>query len=146
MKECVKKDKAVIEKFKEYDVPIDKIDDVHVEFADLDVSAKTKDKKIYLNREMLNPDSKVKDPTHYLAHELTHYLQQLTGNTAGHQSVEDYLDKPTELEAFQVQVDFKERHEGEDEADEYVEDLMDHHDIDDEGERKEKKKELKDEG
>jgi len=126
MKECVKKDKAVIEKFKKYNVSIDEIDNVHVEFTDLDVSAKTKDKKIYLNREMLHPDSKVKDPTHYLAHELTHYLQQVTGNVAGHKSVENYLDKPTELEAFQVQVDFKERHEGEDEADKYVEELHNH--------------------
>jgi hypothetical protein len=53
MKKCVKKDSAVIEKFKEYGMPIDKVDDVHVEFKDLDVSAKTKDRKIYLNKKML---------------------------------------------------------------------------------------------
>jgi hypothetical protein len=142
MKECVKKDSAVIEKFKEYDIPIDKIDGVHVEFKDLDVSAKTKNAKIYLNKKMLEPDSKIKDPTHYLAHELTHWLQQTTGNVAGHK-VEDYLDKPTEVEAFQVQIEFKEKHEGEEEADEYVEELLDHHDIDSKKEREEKADELK---
>jgi hypothetical protein len=142
MKECVKKDSTVIEKFKEYDMPIDKVDNVHVEFDDLDVSAKTKDKKIYLNRAMLESDSNVKDPTHYLAHELTHWLQQMTGNTEGHE-VKDYLEKPTEVEAFQVQVEFKEDHEGKEEADKYVEELLDYHDVDDEKEREEKTDELK---
>jgi len=129
MKECVKKDPTVIEKFKEYDVSIDEIDNVHVSFEDLDVSAKTKDKKIYLNRKMLDSDSEVKDPTHYLAHEMVHFLQQSTGNTQGHE-VKDYLSKPTELEAFEVQIDFKEEHEGEKEKDKYVEELLDHHDKD----------------
>lgn len=127
MKKCVKKDPAVIQKFKEYNVPVDKIDDVFVKFDDLDVSAKTKNRKIYLNRKMLGPDSEIKDPTHYLAHELTHWLQQICNNTQGH-AVEDYLSKPTEEEAFQVQIDFKERNEGEREADRYVEELLDHHD------------------
>lgn len=143
MKKCVKKDPAVIQKFKEYNIPIDKIDGVFVKFDDLDVSAKTKNKKIYLNRKMLNPDSEIKDPTHYLAHELTHWLQQTTGNTAGHQYVKEYLDKPTEMEAFQVQIDFKKRHEGDEEADEYVEELLDHHNIDNKKEREEKTDELK---
>ena len=145
MKECVKKDPAVIKKFKEYGVPIDKIDDIHVEFADLDVSAKTKDQKIYINRSMLDPDSKIKDPTPYLAHELTHVLQQMTGNTEGHKATDDYLHKPTEQEAFKVQVEFKERNEGEEEANDYVESLLDHHDKGGK-ERKELKKILKDEG
>jgi hypothetical protein len=73
-----------------------------------------------------------------------HWLQQTTGNVAGHKTVDEYLDKPTEMEAFQVQIDFKERHEGEEEADEYIEDLLDHHDIKDKDEREEKAEELKD--
>ena len=144
MKKQVKSDPDVKAKFKEYDIPLDAINDVHVEFADLDVSAKTKDGKIYLNEKMLGSDSEVKDPTHYLAHELVHFLQQLTGNTAGHKLVDDYLEKPTEVEAFQVQVKFKERHEGEDEAAEYVEDLLDHHDVKDPKDRKDKKEEIQD--
>ena len=50
MKSRVKKDPAVIDKFEEYGIPIDEIDNIHVEFKELDVSAKTKDRKIYLNK------------------------------------------------------------------------------------------------
>jgi len=144
MKRRVKRDPDVQEKFREYGVDLDEIDDIQVEFCDLDVSAKTKDQKIQLNRAMLNPDNDIGDPAHYLAHELVHVLQQITGNIIGHFMVDDYLDKPTELEAFQVQVKFKERHESKEEADEYIESLLDHHDIDDPKERSEKQKELRD--
>lgn len=128
MRARVKNDPDVQAKFKEYDIPMEMIDDVSIEFDDLDVSAKTKDKKIYLNKNMLDADSEVDDPTHYLAHEIIHVLQQLTGDTAGHDLVEDYLMKPTEQSAFQVQIKFKEREEGNEAADEYIEDLLDHHD------------------
>jgi hypothetical protein len=143
MRQKVKQDPEVQKKFKEYGVPLDKIDAVHVEFADLPVSAKTKDKKIYLNRKMLDADSDVKDPTHYLAHEIVHFLQQWTGNTSGHKQVKDYLEKPTEEEAFEVQIDYKKRHEGEEEAERYTEDLLDYHGVEGK-ERKEKKEELMD--
>ena len=49
MKEKVKKDPEMIAKFKEYNIPISDIDTVSVTFCPLDVSAKTKNKKIYLN-------------------------------------------------------------------------------------------------
>lgn len=127
MKERVKKDPAVIKKFHEYNVPIDDIYKVEVCFAPLDVSAKTKDMKIYINESMLDDDSEVKDPTAYLVHELTHYLQQRTGKTKGHQMVSEYMDKPTEQEAFKIQIDFKKRNEGKEEAKKYKEDLLDHH-------------------
>ena len=143
MKDKVKKDPDVIKKFQEYNVPINDIDKVYVDFKELPVSAKTKNKKIYLNIAMLDPKTQIKDPSHYLAHELTHYLQQRTGNTEGHNAVDEYLDKPTEQEAFALQLDYKERHEGKEEADEYLENLLDHHDYHGK-ERKEKRKELKD--
>jgi len=142
MKEKVKKDPALIDKFKEYNVSLDDIDGVHVEFCPLDVSAKTKDKKIYLNENMLANDKEdLSDPMHYLIHELVHFLQQKTG--LGDRGTHDteYLDKPTEEEAFQVQIDFKKREEGKEDADEYVEGLLDHHDLDGK-KRKNKKKEL----
>lgn len=143
MKDRVKKDPAIIEKFKEYDVPLDDIDNVHVEFCPLDVSAKTKDKKIYLNEKMLanDKDPESNDPTHYLVHELMHYLQQLTGKKCKGPKDANYLDKPTEEEAFQVQIDFKKRIESPDEADEYLEGLLSHHDLEGK-ERKEKKEDL----
>lgn len=139
MREHVKKDPEMQKKFKEYGVPIEDIDDVHISFCDLDVSAKTKDRKIYLNESMLADDSPVDDPTHYLIHELVHYLQQKTGkNMKKHRDEEEYLDKETEEEAFKTQIDFKKREESEEEAEEYVEKLLDHHDM--KGKKRDKKK------
>lgn len=140
MKDKVKKDPVVIKKFKEYGIPLNDIDKIHVEFCPLDVSAKTKNRKIYINERMLADDGQ--DPTHYLVHELMHYLQQTTGKNRGGEA-NDYLDKPTEQEAFEAQIDFKKREESPEEAEEYTEGLLDHHELDGE-ERKEKKEELMD--
>lgn len=129
MKERIKEDPAIQEKFKEYGIPISQIDDVHVEFAELEVSAKTKNKKIYINKKLLDKDD-IKDPTHYLAHEITHYLQQLTGNVGSHNTDDDYLDLPTEEEAFEVQVEYKKEHEGEQAAEKYVDELTSYHGLD----------------
>ena len=142
MRARIKTDPAVIAKFKKYDVPIDELDNVHIEFTELDVSAKTKDKKIYLNRKMLEPESDVDDPTHYVVHEIVHFLQQLVGDTSGHNETDDYLHKETEQAAFSVQYDFKKRNEGKEEADTYVEDLLSHHDKSGK-ERSELRKEIK---
>jgi hypothetical protein len=139
MREIAKNDPAIKEKFKEYGVPINDIDNIHIEFCDLDVSAKTKNMRIYINKNMLDDKSKVKDPTHYLIHELVHYLQQKTGKNSSKndQNVEEYLDKPSEEEAFQTQIDYKKREESVEEAEEYVEDLLNYHDI--KGKKKDKK-------
>lgn len=143
MRKVVKQDPGLIKKFKEYKVPIEEIDEVHVEFCDLDVSAKTKDTKIYLNKKLLDKYPE-EDPTHYLIHELVHYLQQKTGkNTSEEYEARDYLDRPSEEEAFETQVEFKKREEGEEEAEEYIDGLLDFHDIRGK-ERKEKKEELLD--
>jgi len=140
MRGHVKNDPEMQKKFKEYGVPLDDLDDVPISFCDLDVSAKTKDKKIYLNESMLADDSPVDDPTHYLVHELVHYLQQVTGkNMDKHRGESEYLDKETEEEAFKTQIDFKKREESEEEAEEYVENLLDHHDF--EGKKRDEKKE-----
>lgn len=145
MRDRAKNDPELIKKFKEYGVPLDDIDTVSIVFCDLDVSAKTKDKKIYINKAMLDKDSPVGDPTHYLIHELVHYLQQKTGeNLNPIDKNEDYLDKDTEEEAFKTQIDFKKRTEGDEEAETYVEKLLDHHGLDG-SDRKEKKKDLLDE-
>jgi hypothetical protein len=90
---------------------------------------------------MLDKDSDVGDPTHYLVHEIVHYLQQTTGKTKGHKEVKDYLDKPTEEEAFEAQIDYKRREESPEDAVEYTEDLLDYHKIKGK-EREEKEEEL----
>lgn len=144
MKKSIKEDPSVIKKFKEYDVSLDEIDDMHVEFCELEVSAKTKDCKVYLNQKMLDPDSDVKDPTMYLAHEILHVLQQMTGNTDGHSEVDDYLNKTTEQEAFQVQYKYISKADGKDDANDYIDSLLDHHNKDGD-ERERLKVELTDE-
>jgi hypothetical protein len=139
MKRRVKSDPVVIKKFKEYGVSIADIDKVHVEFCSLDVSAKTKDRKIYINENMLEDGAQ--DPTHYLVHELTHYLQQSKNVNRINNNTDQYLEKPTEEEAFRAQIEFKKKHDGEDEAEKYTENLLDYHNYDGK-KRKEKKKEL----
>lgn len=139
MKEQAKEDPVIIDKFKEYGVPLDEIDSVSVKFCPLDVSAKTKNEEIFLNEKMLADDSTVDDPTHYLIHELIHYLQQSTGKHNCKNDNADYLDLDTEEEAFKAQIDYKKREESEEEADEYVEGLLDHHEF--EGKRRKDKKE-----
>ncbi|HEA46218.1 MAG TPA: hypothetical protein ENH99_00355 [Candidatus Pacearchaeota archaeon] len=142
MREIAKNDSGVIEKFKEYDISLDDIDTVYIDFVSLPVSAKTKDKKIYLNEKFLEKKEPIEFSIPYVIHELMHYLQQKTGKVdRQEQEGEDYLDKDTEEEAFSAQVDFKQREESPAEALRYVEQLLDHHDIDGK-ERKEKKEEL----
>lgn len=137
LKQEVKQDKTLRDKFEEYNVPIDEVDGVAVVFEKLPVSAKTKDMKIYLNEDMLDPNSEI-DPTEYLIHELVHYLQQRCGETEGHNATDDYLEKPTEEEAFKAQIDYKEESNGEEDAEEYVDGLLDYHDY--KGKKRERKK------
>lgn len=138
MKEKVKTDEKVIDKFEEYGVDIALLDDVHVEFIDLDVSAKTKDTKIFINKKLVEQGH---NPTHYLVHEMIHFLQQHTGHTDPKKGEKDYMDRETEMEAFQSQVDFKKREDSPSDAEDYVDNLLDYHDIDGK-ERKDKKDEL----
>jgi len=41
----------------------------------------------------------------------------------------DYLDRPDEIEAFQFQIEFDEEARGENDAVEYVEELVDYHEV-----------------
>jgi len=136
MKDKAKEDPGLKEVFREYGLDMCEIDDVSVEFAALDVSAKTKDMAIFINEKFIDEDH---DPTHYLIHELVHYCQQKTGKTEGHQNVEEYLDKPTEEEAFKTQIEFKRVEDGEEESEDYLDSLLDHHDFT--GKKREDKKE-----
>jgi hypothetical protein len=141
MRSAAKKDPGLKAKFREYGLDTDELDEIKIAFGDLDVSAKTKNLRITLNRKLLTPaESAFEQSMPYLIHEAIHVAQQLTGNLQGAQA-KDYLDKATELESFKAQVDYKKRNEGEDEAKDYVEELLDYHDV--EGKkRKEKRKKL----
>ena len=137
MKANLKKDPIAKKFFKKYKLPISIINKAKVYFDDIDVSAKTVNKIIILNRKLLNTD--IKTIESYLIHEMVHLNQQITGKTKGHNSAKDYLDKPTEIEAFKAQIQFKEKEDGPKEAEKYVNDLLDYHGL--EGDKKKDKKE-----
>lgn len=138
-KSFIKKDKVMIKTFKEYGVDINEIDFIPTYFKDLDVSAKTDHGIVYLNYKLLTDGDFFKDFS-YLIHEYTHWLQQTTGNKPT-QSSDDgsYLDNPAEQEGFQNQIDFISDHFGDEEANDYVDNLLDHHDITSKDEKDDKK-------
>ena len=109
--------------FEYYNIPLEKIHDVRISFGDLDVSAKTKNKEITINESFLVDG--FEEDMHYVVHELVHYLQQHTGDVKGYEDLgsQDYLDKPTEVEAFSYQVQFMRDQYGDEKAEEYVEDF-----------------------
>lgn len=139
IKHAAKRDSTVISKFKEYGVPISYIEKINICFCNMNVSAKTKNKNIYLNNALITK-SNFSGIMSYVVHELTHVLQQLTGKTYGIQKA-DYLEKDTEVEAFEAQIEFKENREGPRSANKYVDDLLDYHNYTG-AKRVEKKKEL----
>lgn len=140
-KEYLKCVPSVQAMFEYYEVPLDHIKKVSIEFAPLDVSAKTKNKKIYINEALI--DGGFVDDIHYIVHELCHYLQQYTKDSLEYDNLADldYLEKPTELEAFSYQVQFIRDFHGDEEAKEYVDDLLDFHEYKG-SKRKEKRKRI----
>jgi hypothetical protein len=140
-RERLKQDEVVQEMFDKFDVDLDELDYIPICFADLPVSARTEHGIIYLNYKLLEKGD-FKDSDHYLVHEMTHYLQQTTGDgpTQG-SNVDDYLDNPYEQEGFQNQTKYISETKGDKEAEKYTDKVLDHHDVPDE-EREERKDDL----
>jgi len=143
IKAALKEEPIVQKEFKKYERDIKDVDKVSIEFdPTLDVSAKTINGKIYLNAKML--EEPWQDYFHYAVHEITHFLQHTSGKCSGHgKQKEDYLDNESEIEAFQNQLKYREKTEGNTEVNKYLKDLFDKHDVP-KKERPEKKKELLD--
>lgn len=142
MREHLKKDEVVQKMFKEYEVDLDELDLIPMRFGNLDVSAKTDHGVIIYNYKLLC-DGDFLDDYSYGVHEMTHWLQQTTGSKPT-QSADDgsYLDNPFEQEGFQNQVEYIANHKGENEAEEYVDDLLEHHEVDSKKEFEDKKETL----
>lgn len=144
MKERLKSDPVVQKIFEDQDMDFDLFDGIPVDFSDeIDVSAKTINSRIILNKKLLKEPQEIMD--RYFVHELTHSLQHM--KTEGHRDpyeAHDYLDRPDEVEAFKYQIEFDKNNRGENEVVEYVEELIDYHDIP-EHKKEDKKKELLDE-
>lgn len=135
----MKKEQAFLDKCKEYNRDPDFVNDVHISFEPLDVSAKTVNGEIFLNENLFGKGD-FHDAMRYFQHELCHVLQQEAGMVNGKTPKKDYLDDENEIEAFQVQLEYMNEHTPE-EVQEYLEQLMDHHNISGK-ERKRKIREL----
>lgn len=140
LKELVKKDEVFIDKCKEYDTDPSFVDSVKVSFSPtLDVSAKTINGEIFLNDKLFHDDMSVQ--ARYILHELTHCLQQDNNMVSGKTDKEDYLDDENEQEAFGAQIAYMCEHEDAEEIQNYIENLLDHHNIKGK-ERREKAKKI----
>jgi hypothetical protein len=130
MRERLKQDEVVQKMFKEYEVDISEIDLIPMKFGKIDVSAKTDHGVLIFNYKLLCDGDFLQDYS-YGVHEITHWLQQTTG-TKPTQSADDgdYLHNKFEQEGFQNQVEYIANNEGKEEAEEYVDDLLEHHDKD----------------
>ena len=125
-KDFLKQNKVMQEVCHKYDFDIEDLDLIPVKFDDIDVSAKTDKGIITLNVSLLELDN-IHEIPGYLCHEMTHHIQQSNKPT---QSADDgdYLSNPSEQEAFQFQIKYIDEQFGEDKAEDYVDQVLDHHD------------------
>ena len=113
---------------KEHGFDIDIIDGIPFEFVDdLDASAKTVDSAIQLNSNLLDEEFEI--IMRYSIHELVHALQHMKSEHLNNCEGEEYLDRADELEAFQYQIEYEAEERGKSEAEEYVENLVEYHEI-----------------
>ena len=137
--EDIKETETVKKLFEEYDVSVEEINHIPVCFKELEVSARTDHGIIYLNKNMLKNPAAI---AHYLVHEITHYLQQTTGDGPTEGSTDDnYLDNEYEKEGFNVQTEYLSEISGDKAAEKYINHVLDHHEVSNK-ERQKRKKEL----
>jgi hypothetical protein len=128
VKKYLKSNKVVKDMFKDHDVDINVIDNIPMYFADLDVSGKTKYGVIIFNYKLLCSDNYIKNIAMYATHEILHYLQQCYGSKPVQGAADgDYLSNPAEEDAFQEQIRFIDDEFGFQEANNYTEHLLNHH-------------------
>ena len=132
---------------KEYDIGEEELPLVPICFAKIPVSARTDHGVIYVNVDLFIDengnliDGSIENNDHYIPHEFTHFGQQTTGNKATPGSTDDnYLDNPTEQEGFRNQTKYISDTQGDDEAEEYVEQVLDHHTHDNADDKKRDKR------
>lgn len=140
VRQLLKKNEIVKKLLKSNNLDEDFLDLICMCFTDdLEVSARTQHGMIYFNINLLDKIDKIPS---YAVHEITHVVQQLTGDGPTQGSTDDtYLDNPYEIEGFQNQSKYISDTEGDSAAEKYIEKVLDHHEIP-EGEREEKKEDL----
>lgn len=116
--------------FNKFEIDIEYIEKVSITFDDIDVSAKAKGNKIVISSRFLE-DGNIVDDLHYIVHELVHVLQFLTGLTEKIKKYKfkNYLSNPLELQAFSEQIKFIREYKDDDEAEAYLKQLLDFHEV-----------------
>lgn len=127
LRKLLKKHPIALKHCEEYNEDPGFIDNIPISFQPLDVSAKTVNGEIFLNSHLL--DGELRDNMRYLIHEFVHCLQQENGKVDGKSKDADYLDDPNEMEAFQAQIDYMQDAYDDEEVQNYIEQLLNHHDI-----------------
>ena len=97
---------------------------------DLDVTAKTINGEVTLNKSLM--EKSFDTLMRYVIHEFVHVCQHIKnqkGKSKSSKTDHTYLDNPEEIEAFKWQSLHTKLEEGEGELDEYLDDLMEYHDL-----------------
>lgn len=140
VRDKIKTSEVIQDLCEEHKVDVDYIDLIPMGFADLDVSARTDKGCIYFNYDLLNDG--FADDDHYMVHEITHHFQQCFSDGPTQSSDdESYLDNEYEQEGFQAQTKYLSETRDDEEAEEYLSKVMDHHNVKGK-ERDKRKKEL----
>lgn len=125
-KNLLKNDSVMLSICQEYDLQIDDIDLIPVKFDDISVSAETNQGVVTLNYSLIKNNSII-ESIHYLIHEFQHYYDQMHFPT---KNADDglYLNNKDEQKAFKNQILFINEHQGPEKAEEYTDQVLDHHD------------------
>ncbi len=124
-KEELKESEAYKDMCDDIELDYDFIDLVPIKFGEIDTSAVTNSGVITLNIDLLNKKD-LFELEHYILHESRHVADQCEAPT---QSANDgdYLSNPDEVAAFQHQLQHMEEEGDEDAAEDYVDQVLDHH-------------------
>ena len=110
-------------------------------FKPLSVSARTEKGCIYFSDALLQDG--FEDDDHYMVHEIVHHFQQCFGDapTKGSMDSEEYLDNKFEQEGFKAQTKYLSETRDNNAAKEYVEQVLNHHEVP-ENKKNKRRKEL----
>lgn len=119
------------------------LEGVPIRFDKIKPSAKTINASIILNKKLLKKPFNI--IMRYVIHELTHAVQHAYKmlNGATEKEGGDYLNRDSEIEAFQYQAEFDSKKRGKKKAEKYVKDLVEFHEVK-KDEKSEKESELLD--